>query len=137
MAILNLEDLVGNVEVLVWPKQYEIYRDKLEVDNKVFITGRVRIEDEKDGQLAADSIMFFEEMPQKIFLRYKNMETYEAGKDELERLLRSAPGNDEVCIYLETEKKQKKYSNKIDSARLLPLLKDLYGDENVRPADHT
>ena len=48
MAFLQMEDLVGSVEVIVFPSQYERYGSQLTEDNKVFIRGRVSVEEEKD-----------------------------------------------------------------------------------------
>ncbi len=64
MAFLNLEDLVGNVEVVVFPKDYEKYGNLLQEDTKVFIKGRVSIEEDKDGKLICEQIASFEEAAQ-------------------------------------------------------------------------
>ena len=61
----------------------------------------MRVEEEKDGILAADEIFTFDEVPKTVYLRYKNKEQYEAGKEKLEEVLNSEPGNDEVRIYLD------------------------------------
>ena len=39
MAILTLEDLLGTVEVVVFPRDYEKYKEYLQEENKVFIRG--------------------------------------------------------------------------------------------------
>ena len=41
MAFITLEDLMGSVEVIVFPKNYEADRDILTEDSKIFIKGRV------------------------------------------------------------------------------------------------
>ena len=41
MAFLNIEDLVGTVEVVVFPRDYEKYAPLLVEDSKVFIKGRI------------------------------------------------------------------------------------------------
>lgn len=61
MAFLNLEDLIGNVEVVVFPQSYERYSTLLTEDAKVFIRGRVSLEEDKDGKLICDQIISFEE----------------------------------------------------------------------------
>lgn len=61
MAFLNIEDLVGNVEVVVFPKDYERYNSLLLEDAKVFVKGRVSLEEEKDGKLLCEQIISFEE----------------------------------------------------------------------------
>ncbi|MDO4513084.1 MAG: DNA polymerase III subunit alpha, partial [Lachnospiraceae bacterium] len=45
MAFLTVEDLVGTIEVIVFPKDYEKYASELIEDAKVFIRGRVSVEE--------------------------------------------------------------------------------------------
>ncbi len=40
MAFLTVEDLFGTVEVVVFPRDYEKYRQYLEEDNKIFDKGK-------------------------------------------------------------------------------------------------
>ena len=61
MAFLNVEDLIGNVEVVVFPQVYERYNTLLVEDAKVFIRGRVSLEEDKDGKLICDQIISFED----------------------------------------------------------------------------
>ena len=61
MAFLNLEDLIGNVEIVVFPQAYEKYSTLLTEDAKVFIRGRVSLEEDKDGKLICDQIISFED----------------------------------------------------------------------------
>ena len=41
MVFLTIEDLLGTVEVVVFPRQYEIYRNSITQDGKLFIRGHV------------------------------------------------------------------------------------------------
>ncbi len=61
MAFLNLEDLVGNVEVVVFPKDYEKYSALLQEEAKVFIKGRVSVEEDKDAKLICEQMAAFDE----------------------------------------------------------------------------
>ncbi|MBE5893172.1 MAG: DNA polymerase III subunit alpha [Lachnospiraceae bacterium] len=61
MAFLNLEDLVGNVEVVVFPNDYERYGKLLQEDSKIFVKGRVSLEEDKDGKLICEQIVSFDE----------------------------------------------------------------------------
>nr|WP_289766341.1 DNA polymerase III subunit alpha [uncultured Acetatifactor sp.] len=61
MAFLNLEDLVGNMEVVVFPRDYEKYGSLLVEDARVFIRGRANVEEEKDGKLICEQVVTFEE----------------------------------------------------------------------------
>ena len=64
MAFLNLEDLVGNVEVVVFPREYERFNTLLQEDAKVFIKGRASMEEDKDGKVLCEEIITFEEAAQ-------------------------------------------------------------------------
>ena len=64
MAFLNLEDMVGNVEVVVFPGEYERYGTLLSEDAKVFVKGRIALEEDKDGKLICEQIVPFAEAAQ-------------------------------------------------------------------------
>ncbi|MBO4290557.1 MAG: DNA polymerase III subunit alpha, partial [Lachnospiraceae bacterium] len=64
MAFLTLEDLVGSVEVVVFPQSYEEYGQLLVEEAKIFVRGRVSLKEEKDGNLICDRIVTFEEAKQ-------------------------------------------------------------------------
>ncbi len=79
MAFLNIEDLVGNVEVVVFARDYARYSDVLVEDAKVFIQGRASMEEEKDGKVLLTQAVTFEEAKgqQKLFEnRYNRQNTY-------------------------------------------------------------
>lgn len=59
MAFLVLEDLVGSVEVIVFPKSYEKYGALLMEDAKVFIRGRASLEEDRDGKLICEEVRTF------------------------------------------------------------------------------
>ncbi len=64
MAFINLEDLVGNVEIVVFPSQYEKFGSLLREEAKIFVKGRVNVEEDKDGKLICEQIVSFDEAPQ-------------------------------------------------------------------------
>lgn len=64
MAILNLEDLVGNVEIVVFSQCYERYGSLLQEDAKIFVKGRVSVEEDKDAKLICEQIVSFDEAMQ-------------------------------------------------------------------------
>ncbi len=132
MATITIEDLLGSVEVIVWPKTYYEKKGILAEDEKVFVKGRVKAEEEKDGQLLADDIWLFEDAPKKLFIRYEDLEAYEKGKNELFSVLKGKKGNDTVIIYLGKEKKQKPLREKIDLKSLKQTLQEMLGEENVK-----
>ena len=131
MAIINLEDLVGNVEVIIWPRIYSAFREDIVMDKKVFIDGRVKADDERDGQLMADRLISFEDMPKKVFLQYEDINLYEAGSKALDDIIMNSHGSDTVVIYLKNEKQQKQIRQKIDYAEIREELETLLGKDNI------
>ncbi len=84
MAFLNIEDLVGNVEVVVFPRDYERYAGLLVEDAKVFIRGRISVEEEKDGKVICEQIVSFEDAMQgkPLFTeRYGRQNNYNRSND--------------------------------------------------------
>ena len=137
MAFLQIEDLVGSVEVVVFPRDYERNADKLVEDNKVFIRGRVSLEEDKDGKLICEKITTFDEIPKKLWVKFPTKEAYEAAGEELLALLADSDGNDSVVIYIEDIKAIKKLPpNKNVKAEegLLARLGEKYGQDNIKIA---
>ena len=66
MVFLMSEDLYGSIEVVIFPRDYEKNQSRLEVDGKIFVQGRVQLEDEKDGKLIGSVISRFDEMPRRL-----------------------------------------------------------------------
>ncbi len=135
MAFLQIEDLLGTAEVIVFPRDYEKYSDKLIEDKKVFIKGRVSVEDEKDAKLICEKITTFEEMPKKLWIKFPDKETFEQKEAELLSSLRDSEGSDSVVIYIENPKAMKTLppnQNVNADGELIDRLETLYGKENIR-----
>ena len=132
---LKEEDGMGTVEVIVFPKDYEKNASKLVEDNKVFVTGRVSGEDEKDSKLICESITLFEDIPKKLWIKFPTRENYESREQELMELLYESEGKDSVVIYVEDIKGMKTLPpNRNVKADQLLLSKsyEAFGKENVR-----
>ena len=135
MAFLNLEDLVGNIEVIVFPKNYEKNAAKIVEDNKVFIKGRVSLEEEKDGKLICESIMSFDEVPKKLWIKFKTKGEFLDKNDELMSMLHTSDGRDMVIIIIEETKEMKKLPPNMSvlaESELITALSEKFGQENVK-----
>ncbi len=135
MAFLQIEDLVGSIEVVVFPRDYERNSAKLLEDSKVFVKGRVSVEDEKDGKLICERITGFDEISRKLWIKFPTKEAYEAAEQELFARLAESDGGDSVCIYVENPKAVKNLPpnrNVKADRELVVRLGALYGEENVR-----
>ena len=140
MAFVTLEDLVGSVEVLAFPKDFEANRDLLENDAKLFIRGRVSLGDEPVGKLICEQVIPFSKIPKELWLQFEDKDSYMAREKELMDVLRLSDGNDRVIIYLRKEKARKILPPgwNVEADRdLLGKLTELYGEKNVKVVEKT
>ncbi len=138
MAFLTLEDLVGSVEVIVFPNAYEKYSGQLMEDNKVFIEGRVSVEEERDGKLICEKVTSFRDIPRKVWIKFPNMNSYVEKESVLFDAIFHSEGKDSVVVYIEeTHQKKTLPPNKNVQAdsELMERLRTLFGEENVKVAN--
>ncbi len=137
MAFLTLEDLVGSVEVIVFPNAYEKYSAQLMEDNKVFIEGRISVEEDRDGKLICEKVTSFCDIPCKVWIKFSNLNTYVEKEPMLFDAIFDSDGKDSVVIYIE-ETRQKKTlppnKNIQADSELLERLRALFGEGNVKVA---
>ena len=91
---------MGSVEVIVFPRDYEKYRDLLVEDNKVFIQGRTSVEEEKDAKLICREVHGFDEGRKELWIQFPDKEAYDRQREELFAALSDMDGNDAVVIYI-------------------------------------
>ncbi len=135
MAFITVEDVFGAVEVLVFPRDYEKYRAQAVEDNKVFVTGRVSINEEENGKLVCESITAFEDVPKVCWIQFANKQAYLDAQPELDRIIAASDGNDLVTVYCREEKQRKvlpKSQTIQAQGETLKLLVDKFGQDNVK-----
>ena len=134
MAFLTIEDLVGTVEVIVFPKTYEQSASFLTEDAKVFVQGRVSVEEDKDGKLICEKIVPFTELKKKVWIKFPDMEAYKAAEAGLMDMLKESEGKDGIVIYIENPKAKKELppnQNVEADEDLVNRLQEQFGRENV------
>lgn len=135
MAFLTVEDLVGSIEVLVFPKDYERYSAKLVEDSKVLVQGKVSGEEERDGKLICEKITSFDDLPAKVWVKFPNLSNYMQKEPVLFDAIFESEGNDKVVIYIEETRQMKQLPanrNIHADGEVLDRLRGLFGEENVR-----
>lgn len=135
MAFVTLEDMLGSVEVLVFPNIYEGQRELFAQDEKLFIQGRVSLGEDPVGKLICSRVVPFEEVPRELWIQFENLESCRLKEQELFELLRSKEGQDSVILYLKQEKAKKilpsNWNVRADS-QLLDKLTKILGEKNIR-----
>ena len=135
MAFITLEDLMGSVEVIVFPKNYEADRDILTEDSKIFIKGRVSLGDEPVGKLVCEQVIPFAKVPRELWLQFEDKEMYQAMEGTILGILKESEGPDRVVIYLKKERAKKilPANWKVEAAgELLDTLVCKLGEKNVK-----
>lgn len=134
MAFLTLEDLTGSMEVIMFPKDYEAAQDRLQEDAKVFITGRVTLEEERDGKLIGSRVLPFDQVQRKLWIRFADMEAYRRGHSTLMEAVENHGGRDQVVIFVQNPRMQKVLPPgqgvRADEGLMLELVRR-FGRENV------
>ena len=133
MAFITLEDLLGTIEVVVFPKLYEQYRQYLEQDEKIFVYGRASIS-EDEGKLLLEKVVPFSEVPGQLYLQCENKEDFKNKQDAIYGIVDAYAGHSEVIVVLKEEKLMKPLGVqfRVDiSEALLEKLKKLLGEGKV------
>ena len=135
MAFITLEDLVGTVEIIIFPKDYERYAKYLENDAKVFVEGRVTAEEDRNGKLICEKIISFDEVKRELWLQFSSKSDFEEKEGALYGKMMDADGAEHVVIYLAAEKQMKRLPENRNVAITKELLEDLgnfLGKDNVK-----
>lgn len=134
MARLTLEDLSGSVNVIVFARSYQKYSSIIKEDAKVFIKGRVQVNEEKDGELIGENFILFDDIPRKVWIKFDTVEEYESRSQELESVIAGYRGKDEVAIFIAEGKKMKVLPREqgVDgSTMLMRELQEKFGKDRV------
>ena len=134
MAYLTIEDLVGTVEVIVFPRTFSTYRNIIERTDKLFITGRVNANADENAKLICESVVPFEDVPRKLWIRFASEEEYLKKAADLAEELKYSDGKDSIIIYCTKENKRialPQSRNIRITPDILASLRAQYGIKNV------
>ena len=135
MEFLTVEDLLGTVEIVVFPRDYEKWQSMLNEDARVFVQGRVNAEDDKPSKLILEKVRAFEDMPRELWIQFKDKAEYAEKEQELLETLKGYSGVSAVVIYLKDVNAMKRlpagYHARISDS-LTGELRKKYGESNVK-----
>ena len=135
MAFITVEDLLGTVEVVVFPRDYEKNRDYLEVDSKVFVRGRVSEEDDKPSKMICEKIIPFERTKKELWIQFPDKATFLDEEQIVYGYLADSDGDDEVMIYCAKERAVKKLPRNRNigiNEQILSRLMNHFGEKRVK-----
>lgn len=133
MAFVNLEDLYGNVEVVVFPKIYEKYKKLLNENEKVYIMGKVQLGDDGNGKILANSVKAFDRKVNELWLQYQSLEDFEEDKIKLLEFLSLNKGDDKAIIFIRESRLKKVLDKGINvNQDIISYLSRKMGEDNVK-----
>ncbi|WP_418750558.1 DNA polymerase III subunit alpha [Frisingicoccus sp.] len=135
MAFVSLEDLVGTVEVIIFPRDYEKYQQYLGEDQKIYIRGRVSASDDQQAKLVCEKILPFDEIPKEIWIKFDSKAAYMEREAGLYQIVEAESGPDRIVIFCTREKAVKRLENRYSvqgDDRVLNMLYEAFGEENVK-----
>ena len=135
MAFITLEDLVGTVEVIIFPNDFEKHQRYLNEEQKVYIRGRVSASEDQQAKLICEKIIPFDDISKEVWIRFDSKADYMKRESELYQMLEPETGGDSVVIFCAKEKAVKRldqrYAVRADE-RMLENLRNVFGSENVK-----
>ncbi len=140
MAFVTIEDLLGTVEIVVFPRDYERNRALLEMDQKVFIKGRVSEEDERPSKLICERVIPFEQKKRELWIQFPDKASFLENEQTVYGHLMDFEGDDEVIIYCQAERAMKKLPrsrNIMISPQVLSRLKNQFGEKRIKVVEKT
>jgi len=134
MAFVNIEDMIGTLEVIVFPKDYEKYKSLLQDEAKVLISGRASIGDDPVGKLVLERLIPFEQVPREVWLQFETKADYDDRFEAVYRGLSEYDGHDSLVVYLKDTKQYRRLpsSYDINASLALDTARAVLGEENVR-----
>ncbi|MFR8869448.1 DNA polymerase III subunit alpha [Paraclostridium sordellii] len=114
MAIIELEDLYGVIEVIVFPQVLQKYNTIIQEDKIIYVEGRLSIKEDENAKLIAREIrdMSTESNQHKpnLYLKISSIEDKELVND-LISIVTKYPGDNDVYIYAENIKQMYKWNH--------------------------
>ena len=135
MAFLTIEDLMGTVEVVIFPKDYEKNQQYLQEDSKVFVKGRVSEEDDNASKLICEEIIPFEKTKRELWIQFADKNTFLREEEELYKILAESEGDNEIVIYCKAErviKRLPRNKNIQIEPVILSRLTNYFGESDVK-----
>lgn len=135
MAFITLEDLLGTVEVVVFPRDYEANRQYLEEDRKVLVKGRVSEEDDRPSKLICEKIIPFDQVKKELWIQFPDKNSYLVEEQLLMGMLQDSEGDDTVVIYCKAEKAVKRLPRNWNigiEPNIIGRLTNYYGEDRVK-----
>jgi len=136
MAFIMVEDLYGEVEVVIFPKDYERNKHFLKEDQVVIIKGRISTQENQDGKIICGEIKELSPLIKTVlYLQFDTLEIYKEQVHKVKAMCKAHLGEAPVIAYLKATKHQSKFGASYNielNIEILESFQKLLGKENVK-----
>jgi len=113
MAFINIEDLTGTMEVIVFPSVFEKYKDLLYSDSKIYLKGRINYKEDEYPKIIAEEMTPLQKEDKGTLIFFVSKEE-KVDFSSLNDFISSNPGDIPVVIHLNDEKKSLLLDKKVN-----------------------
>ena len=134
MAFATLEDMSGEVELIIFSDVFEKFYNLIYDNEKVLVLGKVSTGGENRAKIIVSSIMLLNKVPKRVFVRFDTMSKYFEKKAMLDEIISiSIDGTDELIAFIADERKMKILTRTFnsDSDVLLKKLHSCFKDLDI------
>ncbi|MFR8318601.1 MAG: DNA polymerase III subunit alpha [Catenibacillus sp.] len=140
MAFITLEDLLGTVEIIVFPRDYEKYRPLLCEDAKIYVRGRVSASEDQQAKLICEKIVAFSDIPREVWIRFDDKKQFEQMEQRLYDCIEDEDGGDYIVVFCQKEKMIRRLPiiyNIQANHEIIGRLSREFGAENIKIKQNT
>ncbi|MCL2323394.1 MAG: OB-fold nucleic acid binding domain-containing protein, partial [Oscillospiraceae bacterium] len=138
MAFITIEDLTGFIEVIIFPKIYQVEKLKIAEDNVVIVKGKVSLREDEEPKITCDSVDILEKKIEEKSIRnyyilVNNRSILNNIKSIILKFANAYKG--ECSVFLCTKEDRKKYELNQDyslNEECYDIIKNYFGDKNVK-----
>lgn len=139
MAFIEIEDMYGAIEIIVFPKTYSNCQQYLKENNPLIIRGKVNIDQSDNYKLIAEKIeLLTDELIEKLSVKslYLKLSHYSQLKiEKIKDILTDHNGQSKCIIYFERENKKIELNDQYNinySVELINELGEILGKSNIK-----
>ena len=139
MAFLNVEDVYGSVECIVFPKVLNEFSPLLQEDNLVAIACRLSIREDEAPKILMQSVQLLDEAlmakkePKRLYIQLETRN--DENLKNVEKYLSPYQGNMEVRLFFKDTRKMSSVPRRLwfnGTENAIYDLKNIFGEDNVK-----
>lgn len=136
MAFIKVEDMYGNIEIVIFPKVLEKCISFINEDAMVVVKGRVSIREDEQPKILCEEIKPLVKINNdKIYIQVEEEKLIKPVINEIAQVLSEYNGSTPVYFWAKKEKRKYVIPNNLwvnEDTELLNFLRKRFGDENVK-----